>query len=112
MLLFVYGTLKSDHRNNHYLEDQVLVGEVETKPIYRLFENGSFPMMVEDGEDGYAVSGELWEIDEDILDELDFHEVFYERKLIEIKDYEDEEVHAYIYLFDLDDCLECYGAWG
>ena len=110
MLLFVYGTLKSGHRNNHYLEDQELIGEVETEPLYRLFENGYFPMMIKDNDDGYSVSGELWEVDEDILDELDAHEALYERQLIEIDGY--EEVYSYIYQFELDDCMECYGAWG
>ena len=107
--LFVYGTLKEGYNNHHYLEDQEFVREAETKPKYRLFDNGLFPMMVEDT-DGYSVSGELWAVDEEIIDEIDTHEVLYERKLVKVKGFR-QPVYAYIYLHELADCQECYGQW-
>lgn len=111
MYLFVYGTLKNGHRNNHYLEDQEFIGEFETEPMYRLFENGSFPMMIMD-RSGYSVCGELWKIhDDEVIDELDLHEVLYERKEIFIQGF-DDVVHAYIYVCSLSGCKECYGIWG
>src|SRR5581483_12275143 len=94
--LFVYGTLKQGHRNNHYLEDQEFICEAETKPLYRLFDNGSFPMMIEDGDEGYAVSGEIWEVDEEMIDEIDNHEVLYHRKRIKVEGFKGP-VWAYIY---------------
>jgi len=113
MYLFVYGTLKNGHRNNHYLENQEFIGEFETKPRYRLFENGSFPMMIRDKRDGYSVCGELWKIhDENVIDELDIHEALYERQVISLKDFNDDVVESYIYLYDLNGCEECYSIWG
>jgi gamma-glutamylcyclotransferase (GGCT)/AIG2-like uncharacterized protein YtfP len=111
MLLFVYGTLKRGFRNNFYLEDQDFVEEVDTRPLYRLFDNGYFPMMVEDLDHGYSVSGEIWEVDDDFIEIIDDHEMLYERKLIEIDGY--DEVYAYIYVYgDLHSYQECYGTWG
>lgn len=110
MYLFVYGTLKEGLHNNHYLEDQELVGNAETKPYYRLFCNDTFPMMIKDKELGYSVSGEIWEVDEDIIDEIDRHEALYERRLIRVKNFK-EEVWAYIYQGNLDESQECYGEW-
>src|SRR5581483_829958 len=110
MLLFVYGTLKEGYHNNHYLEDQTLIGEVETKPYYRLFCNDTFPMMIRDRRNGYSVRGEIWEVDEEIIDEIDRHEVLYNREIISVnKGY--KNVYAYLYQENVYDCMECYGEW-
>jgi gamma-glutamylcyclotransferase (GGCT)/AIG2-like uncharacterized protein YtfP len=111
MYLFVYGTLKEGHRNNHYLSNADLIGEFETEPHYRLFDNGNFPMMVEDREDGYSVLGEIWTVDEDDIDEIDFHEALYRRDIVEIRNFEDEVVFAYIYNHRVYHFQECYGQW-
>jgi gamma-glutamylcyclotransferase (GGCT)/AIG2-like uncharacterized protein YtfP len=113
MLLFVYGTLKSGHRNNHYLENATLVdNEAETKECYRLFENGKFPALVPDG-DGYSVEGELWDVPDEDVEEIDLHEALYDREFVEMKgDHDGEEITAYIFRSDLNGFYECFGIWG
>jgi len=113
MYLFVYGTLKRGYHNNVYLTGQKFVGEAETEPCYRLFDNGLFPMLVED-EDGYSVSGELWRVTREATLEIDLHERLYNRRVVQIADPPtDRPIFAYIYKEKIDDSLyECdCGVW-
>jgi gamma-glutamylcyclotransferase (GGCT)/AIG2-like uncharacterized protein YtfP len=87
-ILFVYGTLKRGHMNNHFLASQTFLGEAETLPRYRLYGLGWHPGMVEDA-NGLAVKGELWSVDADSLakmDEYEGHPNQFIRKLVEIRD--------------------------
>lgn len=111
MLLFCYGTLKSGHSNNHYVENGDLLGTFDTAPYYRLFDNGTFPMMIVDREHGYSVSGEVWDIPDEDIDQIDIHEALYERLEIEIDGF-DEPVCAYICSDVNLHGNECYGVWG
>ena len=43
--LMFYGTLKTGKQRNGLLEGQRFVGPVKTKPLYRLYTQGAFPMM-------------------------------------------------------------------
>ena len=68
--LFVYGTLQRGQRNHRLLADQRFVGPAATGPGYRLFDLGAYPGLVRDGR-GSGVRGELFEVSECCLDELD-----------------------------------------
>lgn len=109
--LFVYGTLKENCRNNHYLCDQRLVRKkAVTKPFYRLFDNGYFLMMIRSKEKGYEVTGEIWKVKNDTVEEIDEHEVSYIRRLIRVKNFK-KPVFAYIYKYRVKQSEECYGEW-
>lgn len=96
--LFVYGTLKRGLSANHYLADQLFIGEAHTIACYRLFRISWHPGLVEDAE-GVEVHGELWAVDEKCLAELDRYEgvpELFVRREIAIAHYF-EPVQAYFY---------------
>lgn len=70
--LFVYGTLKRGGSNHGWMRGQTFLGEGRTQPDYRMFDLGGYPglVRVEPGQ-GVAVTGEVWEVDEDGLRRLD-----------------------------------------
>ncbi len=75
-LLFVYGTLKRGLSNHHLLADQDFRGEAATEAHYRVIDLGPHPGLVVDRKQGIAIRGELWEVSERCLAELDaFEEV-------------------------------------
>ena len=113
MKIFVYGSLKRGKQRHGFLEKQVFIKEIVTKPIYRLYNLGSFPAMVED-ENGITIKGELWDVDEKCLEFLDFieaHPVFFERKQVQLI----EEIDAQAYLFNRNwmalECTDCGESW-
>ena len=97
-LLFVYGTLKSGCRNNHRL-DGTFVRTIRTKPKYKLVNCGTYPGLVE-GQ--LAIGGELYEVDDAFLKQLDYFEGVncgvYIRELVQLED--DTEAFAYVYQLD------------
>lgn len=98
-VLFVYGTLKRGHRANTLLADQRYLGPAVTAPRYRLVDLGPYPGLVPDDANGLAVSGELWEVTDEQLKELDFFEGcprLYRRESVEVVG-ADRPVHAYFY---------------
>jgi gamma-glutamylcyclotransferase (GGCT)/AIG2-like uncharacterized protein YtfP len=97
-LIFVYGTLKLGFGNNYLLKKQKYVGEAITKPIYRLWNLGSYPGMTEDRVDGKAIKGELWEVSDiaiKALDRLECVPSLYRRVAIELDG--DLNVEGYLY---------------
>ena len=54
-LLFVYGTLKTGFCRNPYLDEQQLVGPVQTANRYRLVDCGNFPGLIVDFENGISM---------------------------------------------------------
>lgn len=85
--VFVYGTLQRGGRNHRLLRTAVLVGRVRTAPAFRLYDLGAFPALVSGGDQ--AVAGEVYEVDERTLAELDRlegHPSFYERRPIPLED--------------------------
>lgn len=87
-IIFAYGSLKRGGRGNRFLATQEYLGEAITEPHYRLFDLGSYPGLVHDKDNGLAVRGELWEVDEATLAELDDYEylgVLYTREKIAIQ---------------------------
>src|SRR5690242_2147493 len=81
--VFVYGTLKRGQRNHRLLAGQHFEGEAATRPLYRLYDLGRYPCLVEDPANGLAVCGEVWSVDQATLrrlDELEGVPVLFSRK--------------------------------
>ena len=74
MLIFVYGTLKKGFGANSLLQPANLVIENVAIRGFKMYTNGSFPMVVESEKGSDAVYGEIWEIEEDTLRRLDRYE--------------------------------------
>ncbi|MDZ4405577.1 gamma-glutamylcyclotransferase family protein [Prosthecobacter sp.] len=109
--IFVYGTLKRGRENHHWLAGQRFIAEARTKPVYRLFDMGGYPGMTRD-DNGAAVEGEIWEVDEgglarlDVLEDIEGGE--YERVMIEI---EGDRVEGYLYLRSVDGRPDAGANW-
>jgi gamma-glutamylcyclotransferase (GGCT)/AIG2-like uncharacterized protein YtfP len=94
MMLFVYGTLRRGQANHSQLADARFVAEARTEPRFELVDLGGFPALLEGGDT--AVSGELYELDGELLARLDeFEDVpqLYERKQIS---FDDACAHVYV----------------
>jgi len=86
-VLFVYGTLKSGHAAHDLLADQHYLGLAVTAPRYRLVDLGPYPGLVLDEENGLPVTGELWEVTDERVKELDIFEGcprLYRRESVEV----------------------------
>lgn len=84
-LVFVYGTLKSGHRANLKLKDEAFVARGLTSERFVIHGSG-FPMAFFDPE-GHRIFGEVYEVSESTMAELDIYEGyprFYDRKIIGI----------------------------
>jgi gamma-glutamylcyclotransferase (GGCT)/AIG2-like uncharacterized protein YtfP len=114
-LVYVYGTLKSGFGNHRILETSEFVGEVTTKPFYRLYNVGHYPGLVEDAETGKAIQGELYRVTDPAvmqrLDRLEGIPWLYRREYLKIEGMEDDEVQGYIYNQDYSDLEECSPKW-
>ncbi len=111
-ILFVYGSLKKNKARHRLIEGQKFIGISETKPIYRLYNNGTFPVMVEDEKNGISIKGELWEIEENCLNFLDFVEVhpwYFKRTEIQLSD--GFIVQAYLFQESVDKLEDCGEVW-
>ncbi len=110
MRVFIYGTLKRGHRADHRLEGQIFVARAETAYRYRLVDAGGFPGLVAGN---LRVRGELWDLTEDCLRELDDYEGVaegnYERVPIELSD--GSRVGAYLYLLPTATLPDCGEVW-
>jgi gamma-glutamylcyclotransferase (GGCT)/AIG2-like uncharacterized protein YtfP len=85
-LIFVYGTLRRGERNHAQMGRSRFVRSVATAPRYRLVDLGSYPALLEGGD--MAVHGELYEVDDQHLPQLDaFEDVpsLYERRPLELE---------------------------
>lgn len=98
--VFVYGSLKQGFGNHeHFLADQTFLGERKTADKeYLMLSYGAYPASIRVDSDGYAISGELYEVDNVTLSRLDRLEgngLFYKREQVEI---EGEAELAWMYL--------------
>jgi gamma-glutamylcyclotransferase (GGCT)/AIG2-like uncharacterized protein YtfP len=83
--VFVYGTLKKGYGNSHLLRNAEFVGHGYTIETYRMF-NVGFPI-IRECEDGNPVYGEVYEVDDQTLKNLDRLEnegVMYDRKVVNV----------------------------
>jgi gamma-glutamylcyclotransferase (GGCT)/AIG2-like uncharacterized protein YtfP len=96
MMIFVYGTLKSDQWNNDYLEGADFITKHNLMG-YKLFTNG-IPFMVKTAIPDDRVAGEIWEVNEDtleMLDRLEGHPNWYTREPVTA--YDTTVVESYVY---------------
>jgi len=87
-LLFVYGSLKRSEKNHLLLRDSRFLGEKPTSSKYKIKSVGEYPAMVELEHGGECVRGEVYQVDEALLAELDvFEEVplLYHRKMVQLQ---------------------------
>ena len=111
--LFVYGTLKRGGRSNHLLTGQQFVREAETVPLYRLYDHGEHPCLVEDRRHGVSVRGEVWLVDDAALASLDEYEKapnYFSRHEIRISG-QATPVLAYLYRGDVSVLEDCGTTW-
>jgi gamma-glutamylcyclotransferase (GGCT)/AIG2-like uncharacterized protein YtfP len=95
--IFVYGTLKRGHLRAPVLAQQTFIEEVKTLPQYKLFDLGDFPGLMQ-VENGNAIIGELYEVDETCLkrlDRIEGHPTLYKRDNINLAN--GEEAVAYFW---------------
>lgn len=107
MKIFVYGTLKRGHCRNNVLQNQKFLGEVQTKPFYQLLDLGSFPGMIMGN---LSVKGELYDVDENCLQQLDWIEGvphLYKREKCKVEGHEDVQT----YIYQSDDGIDCGNEW-
>lgn len=99
--VFVYGTLKKGFSNHWYLENSKYLGIGKTIPKYQMYpsKNYFFPFLLK-SEPNNNIVGEIYEVDEKTLIDLNILEDFpkmYLRELIEIKLENNEIIKAYIF---------------
>jgi gamma-glutamylcyclotransferase (GGCT)/AIG2-like uncharacterized protein YtfP len=115
MHLFVYGTLKRGQPRHRFLTGQTFVAAAATRPLYRMFNVGEYPVLVRHHE-GRSIEGELWDVDEACLRTLDGVEGcdlgLYARVSVELLPPLDE-LHAETYLYQLpiEGLADCGTRW-
>lgn len=117
-LIFVYGTLKRGDVRSGALAGERFLGEVRTRPLYRLYDCGDYPglMSAPAGSLGTAIAGELYEVSPACLERLDevegVAERLYERRQIELDAAPfAEPVEAYFYLLPVAGLADCGPRW-
>ena len=84
--IFVYGSLRQGFGNHPILDGCTFVGKAKTLPKFTMLHMGGFPGIVEVGDT--AIMGELYEVDDltlGNLDHLEGHPDFYQRKPIQVE---------------------------
>ena len=114
-LIFVYGSLKRSYALHSLLQGQRSLGNAVTEPLYRLFDLGSYPGLVE-WPDGLAICGEVYRVDSDCLRRLDeaegVAERHYVRRAILLQtDFDNCDVQAWFWLGSIHGRSDC-GASG
>lgn len=115
--IFVYGTLKRGLSNAFYLAGQRFVASVRTKPVYRMVDCGGYPGMYPVKENGVSIEGEIWEVSEECVAQLDLLEDVvggeYERVPVQLEPpYEWAEVLGFLYLRDASSLPDAGSNWG
>lgn len=73
--IFVYGSLKRGNALHSVLEKSDFLSEAITlEPIFKMFCNGAFPYVSNVGKGGYRIIGELYNVSEMTVQELDLIE--------------------------------------
>lgn len=115
-LVFVYGTLKSNHRNNVLLKDSTLINENAIVPGFKLLDVG-FPIAIPCKDS--SISGEVYDISGDnedttlaSLDRLEAEGRMYDRKKVKTLDGMDLESDVEMYVGNShfwrgDNLMEC-----
>lgn len=114
-LIFVYGSLKRGYALHHLLEGQAFRGPATTCPLYRIFDLGSYPGLV-DWPEGLAVQGEVYEVDAECLKRLDeaegVDEGLYARRVIKLQSpFDGVEASAWFWLHKVGGLTDCGTSW-
>ncbi len=115
-LVFVYGSLKNGFALHNFLDGQQFIGLAQSRPLYRLFDCGEYPALVQEDTAGRQISGEVYAVDEQCLSRLDeveaVDEGLYERRQIALAaPYADQLVEAYFYLKSITGLRDCGTEW-
>jgi gamma-glutamylcyclotransferase (GGCT)/AIG2-like uncharacterized protein YtfP len=100
-LAFMYGTLKSGYNNNRLLQGARFLGKGITVGKFKVAGKFSFPMAKKD-DNGDLLSGEIYEVDQDHINKMDWLESngrFYQREIIKVKTERGEEANCWMYIF-------------
>jgi gamma-glutamylcyclotransferase (GGCT)/AIG2-like uncharacterized protein YtfP len=101
--VFVYGTLKRGCGNHGYLLGQRYVDDARTTSGFTLYLVTDYPGMVRSADTNDTVTGEVWEVDDACLKQLDalegIEEGLYTREPIAIEaHFAGQPVETYIYV--------------
>ncbi len=115
MHLFVYGTLKRGESRSRFLSGQRFIATAHTRPLYRLYDLGDYPGLVECGA-GLSIKGELWDVHEACLMRLDQVEGcdmgLYRREPVKLAAPHDElSAVTYLYRKSIDGLADCGPQW-
>jgi len=115
-IIFVYGTLKRGGRNHRRLAGGKFLGDARTTRGYRMFDAGGYPALVRDARAPHEIPGELWEVSDARLAELDAfegtHEGLYRREPITLAPpHTQTAVDAYFYGRDTTGLPDIGAAW-
>lgn len=105
--VFVYGTLKRHGSNHRFLAGQEFVGNAQTVGGYVLYSLGDFPGMVRSASATDFVAGEVWNVNDACLAQLDalegLEEGLYKREPVKLAPpFHDCSVETYLYLQSVD----------
>jgi len=98
--LFVYGTLKRNFHNHHFLKSSQYIGTGYTKNQYAMYTNG-IPFVIK-GDPVSYIHGELYAVDAvtlKLLDRLEGHPDWYCREQVEIVSVENQTITAWLYFY-------------
>lgn len=114
--LFVYGTLKRGGMNHRYLQRETFVAEAKLAPGFRLYDVGGYPGLVPDANATYPISGELWEVSDAGLAELDrfegVPEGLYRREAVQLEGaHKGVAAQCYIYARSVAGLQDLGDAW-
>ncbi|MFM7923584.1 MAG: gamma-glutamylcyclotransferase [Planctomycetaceae bacterium] len=112
-IVFVYGSLKRGRALHHLLQSARFLGTASTSPLYRLFDLGHYPGLVE-WPAGLSIAGELYEVDSHCLSRLDdaegVAEGYYARRDIQLLS-PAPAAQAWFWLGAVKDCPDCGSCW-
>jgi gamma-glutamylcyclotransferase (GGCT)/AIG2-like uncharacterized protein YtfP len=113
--IFVYGSLKRGYRLHHLLQGQPFLGTASTCPLYRLHDLGEYPGLVASAS-GVSVRGEVYEVDDGCLQQLDaaegVDEGLYVRGPVQLTGlFADRTIHAWFYGGSVHGCQDCGTEW-
>jgi gamma-glutamylcyclotransferase (GGCT)/AIG2-like uncharacterized protein YtfP len=115
MHLFVYGTLKRGEPRHRYLSGQHYLAAARTRPLYRLYDLGDYPGLIEDSA-GRSIEGDLWDVDVACLARLDqvegCDEGLYRRGSVDLATpHHEVSAVTYFYPKSIDGQSDCGSRW-